>query len=99
MQTTPSASRVPSISVSDLLAFDAAGGLEIEVKQVGFFFVPMAYFCTPGARKPLGIVVNDGQVLASFDLDAMLGALRESLGISTVIRVPDRVNSPIGTTH
>jgi hypothetical protein len=99
MQTTPSASRVPSISVPDLLAFDAAGALEIEVKQVGFFFVPMAYFCTPDGRKPLGIVVNDGQVLASFDLDAMLQALRESLGISTVIRVPDRVNSPAGMMH
>ena len=99
MQTTSSTSRVPSISVPDLLAFDAAGGLEIEVKQVGLFFVPMAYFCTPDERKPLGIVVNDGQMLASFDLDAMLEALRESLGISTVIRAPDRMNSPTGTTH
>jgi hypothetical protein len=94
-------SSLPSVTLAELVALQAADRLEVVVRQVNACFVPLAYTTPPGqARIALGVVVHDGSIMASLDLDGLVQALHDLLGEAASIRVaPYHPDSPSAWRH
>ncbi|WP_395398702.1 hypothetical protein ACHMW6_00125 (plasmid) [Pseudoduganella sp. UC29_106] len=64
------------------------GELHIRINKMQGFFVPFVFFTEPGQEEPVGHgpILNEGDVVASLDMQALITALQESLGNVTIYR-------------